>query len=662
MSTFEIPEEDLKTARTTTINWMEQIDTLVDGYRSNGRGVLHGVQKDAIQNSWGARKEDKGREWMVYFELVETPKSNLLVIEDCGTFGLTGRVLRPEEYLEDLAAGERWGRFESLAFSSGQSSKVLGSRGRGKFIFVGASEDHTIFYDTLREDGSYRFGFRTVTQTESPVNAFDGDKGREKLTEYTEGFLKPIDHVGTRVFIVNPIDELVRGFDSGGLERAISETWWEIIKEFGATIKLVHDGTERTVNLPKELALGTKETANIKVWHKKDQSLKIGRRTFKVKELYMVCDKTNPVPDDIRGIGIQRSGMKICPIFHEFLPKDISDGLFGYVIVDKELEEELLKDESPEHYSFVFNKVHPRDLRDYVRREINTFCREKLGFGLDTERIEKERTKNAERRALNAINSIASRLGFAIGPTTRPPGPPPPPPIPTPIKLVMPQFEFPRENGRINHGEDLGGIELSSVNNKDALSARIQVEILFGESHIKKLFEIDKTVKNGEHLIFGPKVEKITREDYPTQGKYTVHAKMVSLEKEDKGTVLDEINRHFYVEQDPPPIGGVFEDCVGRELPEEFSHITGFHEQGSRSGMYVFTYNLNHPAEKVAGQDEDTLTDYLVLLMALSLPAVDLDRYGEDSKLFTGGSITGGRVAKEIPDIVGRVLQVYFNQ
>lgn len=668
MSAFQIPEKDLKEARATTINWIEQVNTLVDGYRSNGRGVLHGVQKDAIQNSWGARKEDGGKNWKVTFELVETPIANLFVIEDYGTSGLTGRVLKPEEYLEDLPAEERWGRFESLAFSSGQGSRVLGSRGRGKFIFVGASEDHVILYDTLREDGTYRFGFRTVTQTQSPVAAFDDGEGKKKLGEYTKGNLKPIDHVGTRVVIVNPIDEIVKGFDSGEFERAISETWWEIIKKYGASIKLIQDGKETTAGIPKEFLLGAKETASRKVWGpKKDQALRIGRQIFKVKELYIACDKTTPVPEDIRGVSIQRAGMKICHISHDILPREIADSLFGYIVVDKELEAELIRDESPEHYSFVFNKTHPRDLKGYIERETLAFCREKLGFGLDPEKIEREKTKSAERRALNAINSITNKLGLTARVTSASPSPEPPPPtIDSPIKLVMPHFELPNDNGRVNYGQEIKGLELQSINKKGEFKARVQLKVLFQETIIKNLLESDITIKTGGQNLFGPETERVTREEYQNPGKYTVHAKMVSLEEADKGTVLDELKRHFYVEQDPPPLGGIFEECIGIEFPEEHSYMVGFPEKGSRGGAHIFRYNINHPAKKAAEQDEDSLTDYLVTIMALALSEVDLNLHGEEEpKLLEKpreGKITGHQVAIDVPKVVGKVLQEYFNQ
>lgn len=216
---------DLTTARDTIINWPEQVRTIADGYRRY-EGIPHGVQKDAIQNGWDARVDKgHGRGWSLRFELLRSEDGvTYLSFTDSGATGLTGRVLQPEELEEDLPPEERWGRFENVAFIKGPSEQALGSRGRGKFIFVAASKENTILYDSLRADGTYRFGYRTVQRTRSPVNAFDEDAGREELINLTRGFFQPLSTVGTRVIIVNPIDELLADITWGRFLRYIGET------------------------------------------------------------------------------------------------------------------------------------------------------------------------------------------------------------------------------------------------------------------------------------------------------------------------------------------------------------------------------------------------------------------------------------------------------
>ena len=207
--------------RRTVRNWPEDVRAIVDGYRAYTT-IPHAVQKDAIQNGWSARKNNKGKGWSFTFELVKGLSERFLLMTDEGTSGLTGKVLTPEEYEMELPSEERWGRFEGVAFTQPRAERTLGSRGRGKFIFVGASKEHTILYDTLREDGNYRFGFRTVEKTESPICAIDGDEGKLKLLKMTGNLISPLSVAGTRVIIVNPDDELIEDIKS----RSLYSLYW----------------------------------------------------------------------------------------------------------------------------------------------------------------------------------------------------------------------------------------------------------------------------------------------------------------------------------------------------------------------------------------------------------------------------------------------------
>jgi hypothetical protein len=102
---------DLSRARSTVINWPVQVESIVDGYRGY-RGISHGVQKDAIQNAWDARKDRKhANDWSISFELLKSKGGRrYFTITDKGTTGLTGKVLEPEELENDLPPIERWGR------------------------------------------------------------------------------------------------------------------------------------------------------------------------------------------------------------------------------------------------------------------------------------------------------------------------------------------------------------------------------------------------------------------------------------------------------------------------------------------------------------------------------------------------------------------------
>jgi len=165
--------------RPTAINWPNEIQEILDGYYDKRATLSHAVQKDAIQNGWDARLikkgKNQGKNWKFTFELIENPDLTLLVMTDEGTSGLTGKVFTTDQMDQDFPREERWVRFENLAFKNDKDKdrELLGSRGRGKFVFVGASENLSIFYDTLRNDGTYRWGTRYAKGAKCPIKAID---------------------------------------------------------------------------------------------------------------------------------------------------------------------------------------------------------------------------------------------------------------------------------------------------------------------------------------------------------------------------------------------------------------------------------------------------------------------------------------------------------
>jgi hypothetical protein len=397
--------------RRTVRNWPEDVRAIVDGYRAYTT-ISHAVQKDAIQNGWSARKNRKGKGWSFTFELLETKSRKFLLMTDQETTGLTGRVLTPEEYEMDLPGEERWGRFEGVAFTQPRAERTLGSRGRGKFIFVGASKEHTILYDTLRDDGIYRFGFRTVIRTESPVAAYDGEEGKQKLSEMTKNLIDPLNSAGTRVIIISPVDELVKDIKSGQFLRYIGETWWEIILKYNATIKVKIGGQEQTASIPKEFDLKDEDSRKFKVWVKK---IPVSFGEVRIKNLHIVC-ADRPVPEDIRGIAIQRDGMKISSIEPKYMGREIAERIYGYINFEPDTEEALLEYEGIEHYSYDFWRSLPDAVKRFVENEILRFAQEKLGYGINAKELRRQQRRNAERRALVAINRFAQEIGIGIGP------------------------------------------------------------------------------------------------------------------------------------------------------------------------------------------------------------------------------------------------------
>ena len=641
--------------RRTVRNWPADVQAIVDGYRSYTT-IPHAVQKDAIQNGWSAKKHRKGKGWGFTFELLEGKGRRYLLMTDEGTTGLTGRVLSPEEYEKDLPPEERWGRFEGVAFTQPRTERTLGSRGRGKFIFVGASKEYTILYDTLRDDGIYRFGFRTVIKTESPVAAYDGEEGRTKSREMTGGQIEPLNVVGTRVIIVEPIDEVVEAIKNGAFLRYIGETWWEIIRKYNACIKVKYGEKEDVARIPKEFELKEEDSRKFKVWIKKNVKIPVSFGEVKIKNLHMVWYR-DPVPEDIRGIAIQRDGMKICTIEPRYMGKEIAERIYGYINFEADTEELLLEDEGIEHYSYDFRRSLPGAIKRFVEDEMITFAREKLGYGVDAREVRREQQRSAEKRALTAANNFARTLGIGTGPGPQREGTGGER-TPKKIRIQMGELILPRPNDlRINYGESVKNIVIKIVNDGDRdVDMRVKLFLRFYDKLLKTFLEEDITVKaNSTSRNFGPFEETFSKDRYPDSGKYTIVAKIVSLMDEDKGKELDYKTKSFYLEEDPP-MRGLFERCEAFGFPDDepIKFWMGYSEYGSERGLILY-YNLNHPGYTPASENEDDLAEYILRIAGQEICRYDLMQ--ENPVLFKDEQRTEPQeILKQERKVVGELI------
>ena len=623
--------------RETPINWHNLVAQIVDGYRSQGKGIAHGVQKDAVQNSWDARTDAKGRGWRMRFELLSNSEKTIFAFTDEGTCGLTGKILRREEMEEYLPEQERWGRFESLAFTKTTQGDIvpLGSRGRGKFIFVGASTNYSIFYDTLRLDGTYRLGTRTVKTTSSPIKAWNNSQAKQELASLSAGLLKPLTKPGTRIVIENPIKEVVDSVKSGAFSRFISETWWEVIEKYDAEIIVSVDGKETHVTAPKEFNLVEEDSQKVKVWVQQNVKFSSGEADYLVKRLHIVSKKDG-VPEDLRGVSMQRGGMKVCSIEPRYMPQDLTDSVYGYVTLDRATELQLLRDESPEHYGFDFRIGLPKTIRKYVEEEIEKFAHAKLGWRTDSRAIRREKQRKAERLALFEINRIAKVLGYGhgLGPgkqqrkSAKRPW--------NKIRLQLADMQFPREGDlRVNYGESVRNISVRVANDtRQSIAVRLKLFFRQGDKLMRTFVDGDVSISERSiSKLFGPFDVKLERGEYPTIGKITLVARIISLMPLNKGETLDEEKRSFYLEEDPPP-RGIFEDCIATEWDTEdpdVGRLMGDDEPGERGGVIVH-YNTLHPAYAAVEEHETDAAAYLFRLMAFVLCKLDLQ--ADKSKLY----------------------------
>jgi hypothetical protein len=203
------------------------------------------VQKEAIQNAVDARDPRSPDKFSVVFELYEGNR-NVVTIADQGTYGLTGRAVLRAMELDEMEfeeyKNERWARFEAMNYAN-PDPRAIGSRGMGKFFFIGSSKDREIIYDTLRADGIYRVG-HWVTRGRGGetllVGPPEGKEGEKYLKEKIPN-MHPLKRVGTRIAVVNPEESLESAFfplnpefgRMSNLYEYISETWWELLVEGG---------------------------------------------------------------------------------------------------------------------------------------------------------------------------------------------------------------------------------------------------------------------------------------------------------------------------------------------------------------------------------------------------------------------------------------------
>jgi len=200
--------------------------------------IAHPVQKEAIQNSADAIEPTNEDRWSVIFEMDDRLPPRYITITDQGTCGLTGKAIVSKEELDRLQKEKldqyqkaRWAKFEALSYPN-IDPVGRGSRGQGKWVFIGASGDKVIFYDTIRKDNVYRLGAwlgENQLMQEPPEGA-----EAEILLSKTFPDLEPLRKIGTRVIIANPKKELWEGFLpilKCPIALYVAETWWELLKD-----------------------------------------------------------------------------------------------------------------------------------------------------------------------------------------------------------------------------------------------------------------------------------------------------------------------------------------------------------------------------------------------------------------------------------------------
>ncbi len=551
------------------------LQAIMEGYEgriAHPNWLIDALQKDGIQNCWDAKLNKSSTNWSckIFYKKLSSGM-DVVGIEDKGTAGLTGSI--PKNLNDVVLALQSDDPEERLAyFSSSNWSKkaedALGSRGRGKMIFVGASKEKMIYFDSIRsDDGIYIFGKTYLDENKSiSVDILAGEEAEIKRKEIFGTDLNSLDQVGTRILIPFPREEVIGGFENEKIVEYIQHTWWEILEKYGADIQIENDGwitkVEPSVWLPVA-KLGIKETGNYE-----NISLN-NNKDLRIKRISLAYLGDKEIPDLYKGITIQRSGMVIQHVdVSKLIGDQIGEKIFGNIELDKKLETEIRLNEGPEHYSIFWTREIPRQLRLILKEKALDFAQE---YKLIEE--EKKKINNQQRRAEVAVqrelNDLAKELGLKYGTGLevkrkkkhqREPD--------ELLRISVPDFETPFVTGRVNFGQSLKGLYAIPVNTtKEKIKALLRVYVIHNDTIFKKenvdlVIEQEIDLDNETDLRIGWEKLEINN-SFPT-GQYYFRAKMIAMEDKkidenlqfEKGDeIYRTVSRAFYVEEDPEDKG-----------------------------------------------------------------------------------------------------------
>lgn len=198
---------------------------------------IRGFAKDTLQNSWEARKNRKrGTGFQMVYEFYPSLDGikNVLKLEDKGTVGMDE---------------ERWKAFHSHWISTKGASYTgsIGRWGQGKTLLLYFSSTNTIITESVDQASEvYRYSIRNnvgyVEIGDKPAKGdpdiFKSSKDRIKTLNDFFPSIPKLDHAGARIWILDVREELVSEILEGNLMTEISESWWEIIRNYDINIEV----------------------------------------------------------------------------------------------------------------------------------------------------------------------------------------------------------------------------------------------------------------------------------------------------------------------------------------------------------------------------------------------------------------------------------------
>lgn len=306
-----------------------------------------GFAKDSMQNSWEARKHrKKGTGFRMTYEFFRQldGHKNVLMFEDFGTVGMND---------------ERWSAFHAHWYTTkgGSYSGGIGRWGQGKTLYLFYSSKNIILTESIdSETNKYRYSIRTNTGYlelgDTPVKTdpqwVKKPDGSLKLIGDFFPSVSKLDHVGARIWIPDIKEELTQEITGGYLAEQLSESWWELIRDYDVEINVVIHQQDGVVDLKQIELPKFPPDQDGKVY----PDVSIGAGHGKIKKLKIVLSKES-IPSRLRGIAIQRGRMSVLRYdLPPSTPDEIREKAYGYCMLDDKLDKEMWEIELANHEGF----------------------------------------------------------------------------------------------------------------------------------------------------------------------------------------------------------------------------------------------------------------------------------------------------------------------
>lgn len=666
-------------------NDKEQLVQIVREYDTQpARGIAHGVQKDAIQNGFGARTERDERtafagNWRFNFELTKIDGADALVFWDEGTTGLIGDVLNLKELTEKSEAGElgaagadqKLSRFLTRFESGGNWGP--GSFGRGKLIFQGASSKFWIIIDSLRQDKKYIALDRLVkgTRLVQPERPFEDKEAVEFLQDRSGGALEPLKKPGTRITIMHLREDVAAAFrksfekdaDSADynecFSKMIEETWWEIV-DAGAKISLHLNGKTKRIELTEPLASLVAAKDGVKgytVYEKKLVPVVTPDKTHKIKLLRFVVSPTK-IDDELRDVFIHRKRMKVGGLGRTLrIHHKVHDKLFGYAILDPELERQFEEVESPTHYSFGSPKNKRGgvvQVKEIIRGELDKLY-DKLGF-----RAESDDSVAQEdlRKTLDDLNEQARDLGLEVGPSVGPKT--------EILDLKVSRIALPQAGTtRVDLGQSVGPIQLAARSN---VSRQLRVKVTTSAEQpgraARALHEMEVTLEPKQTVTLDVSAFAVDAAQYA--GGLPLALRFRAIEPDNNNAIVGKTARRLWVAMDPPekPAEPVSVSALEPIFPRPKTRRVELGEE-VRNILFSVTNNEAFPIkaniELIARRSKDPGAAALTTLLnskGVELQPLATHEFGLDVMSISEGAF--GEVFREAVDADVRKCELFF--